>query len=135
MPFSLVNFLPKSWVNQRLFGFVVFQIKIIHTPKANENPTHGVFMDNAAKNPIVAIIQVIKNQITVLMINQIYIFKILKKNHMETVSMWPSSLIKLLPYFCFRFSSPNEFQPCVAERRLSVARHLQFSSLWQYRCL
>lgn len=61
-------------VPQRLLGFVVVQIKIIQTPKATEKPTHGVIMDNAAKNPIVAIIQVIKNQITVLMINQIYVF-------------------------------------------------------------
>lgn len=51
-----------------LLGFVVFHIKINHTAKATANPTHGVFMLKAAKKPTVAIIHVIKNHITVLMI-------------------------------------------------------------------
>lgn len=61
--------------NYCFLGFVVFQRKINQTPKATTNPIHGVFMDSAAKKPIVAIIQVIKNQNTVFMIIRIYILK------------------------------------------------------------
>jgi len=54
-------------------GFVVFHIKINHTPKATANPGQGFSMLRAAKNPNVAMIQVIKNQITVFIVSQIYI--------------------------------------------------------------
>ena len=54
-------------IDQRVFGRTV-HIKINHTPKATANPTHGVFMLKAAKKPTVAIIHVIKNLITVLII-------------------------------------------------------------------
>jgi len=54
-------------------GVVVVQINIIHIPKATARPGHGFFMLNEAKYPNVAIMQVIKNQIIVLIINQIYV--------------------------------------------------------------
>jgi len=63
---------------RRLLGFVVVQIKIIQTPKATAKPIHGVFIDKAAKNPKVAMIQVTKNQNTVLIVIQIYVLKFLK---------------------------------------------------------
>jgi len=46
-----------------------------HIPKATANPIHGVFIDKAAKNPTVAIMQVIKNQTTFFIVIQIYVFK------------------------------------------------------------
>jgi len=55
----------------RLLGFVVVHININHIPKATPNPIHGVFIDNAAKKPTVAMMQVIKNQITFFIVSQI----------------------------------------------------------------
>lgn len=59
----------------RFLGLVVLQIKISHTPKATIKPGQGFFILNAAKKPKVAITQVMKNKITVLIVNQIYVLK------------------------------------------------------------
>jgi len=56
----------------------VVHININHIPKATVNPTHGVFIDKAAKYPTVEMMQVIKNQITFFIVIQIYVFKYLK---------------------------------------------------------
>jgi len=76
--FLTLNLIPNKSFHRRL-GFVVVHKKINHTPKATPNPIHGVFIDKAAKKPIVAMMQVIKNQITFFIINQIYNFKILQR--------------------------------------------------------
>jgi len=59
-------------------GLVVVQINNIQTLKATAKPGQGFFMLKAAKNPNVAIIQVTKNQNTVLIVILIYVLKLLK---------------------------------------------------------